>query len=264
MEDLDERHGINVIGLDLCAAAISDDIKVYVKDGWDEHCRHWTLLTGRSSTAKSPAMKEAMTPLQRIDNELRKASSSAISLWETFPKKPTGSGAELQLTQQNIPRPIYRAVILNDASPESIGDIAPDNPRGLFLHADELITLFGGMGRYSGSKGAEQGLYLASFNGIPYTVDRINRGHVFIPNLSIGMLGAITLDGVRKMVQENYETGMLARFIPVMMRPTQLTPGQHRSHGGAPRLSPVSRCAVQFGRTAIGPAGNPSRDEPPP
>ena len=61
----------------------------------------------------------------------------------------------------------------------------------LALIVDELAGLFGGFGRYSGQGGAERAAFLKAYDGGPEHIDRVKRGHVFVPNWSLVIAGNI-------------------------------------------------------------------------
>jgi hypothetical protein len=85
---------------------------------------------------------------------------------------------------------------------------------------DELSGLFGRMAKYSGARGpqAERADLLQSYNGGACVVDRVGRGTVFIPHLSISVLGGIQPEPMRKLADGGEDDGLLQRFIVVMLR----------------------------------------------
>ena len=80
-----------------------------------------------------------------------------------------------------------------DVTIEATQDILQDSPAGILYYSDELSGWFGSMDKYSGVRGSakDRAFWLESYNGGSYTVDRIQRGTVFVEHLSVSMLGGI-------------------------------------------------------------------------
>jgi hypothetical protein len=91
------------------------------------------------------------------------------------------------------------------------------NPRGLLVERDELMSLLHALGREENSEG--RGFYMSSWNGLEsYTSDRIGRGlNRHIPHATVSMFGgtqpARIAEFVRRITHEGRgDDGMLQRF----------------------------------------------------
>ena len=111
--------------------------------------------------------------------------------------------------------------MMMDTTIEAAQEILKDSPTGVLLDQDELSGWFGSMDKYSGARGAQKdrAFWLQSYNGGSYTVSRITRGNVFIPNLSVSILGGVQPDPIRKLADGGEDDGLLQRFIPIVLRP---------------------------------------------
>ena len=111
--------------------------------------------------------------------------------------------------------------MIMDTTIEAAQEILKDSPNGVLLDQDELSGWFGSMDKYSGARGAQKdrAFWLQAYNGGSYTVDRVTRGSVFIPNLSVSILGGIQPEPIRKLADGGEDDGLLQRFIPIMLRP---------------------------------------------
>ena len=140
--------------------------------------------------------------------------------------------------QKSSPAKQLRAKIMN-TTVEASQDILKDSPDGVLWYQDELSGWFGSMDKYSGARGAasDRAFWLQAYNGGPYTVDRVSRGTVFIPNLSVSILGCIQPEPIRKLADGGVDDGLLQRFIPIVLRPAV---------GG--RDEPSSRARVRLRR----------------
>ena len=171
--------------------------------GWKVRPRVWTLLNGRSSMKKSPPMKAVAEPLREKQAELQALYRLELN----------AAGDE-----NEKPHPPSRYIV-NDTSIEKLGEILLRNDgRGTLIIREELSGWIGSMEKYAHGRGAssDRGFYLEAYDGGSYHVDRINRGELFIPNISLSILGGIQ-PKVLAELKGLTSDGLLQRFIPVVM-----------------------------------------------
>lgn len=204
-------------------------------DTWKVVATLWALIISLPGSKKSPAMSEALRPLQLLDSHDRAVWRVARGRWEADVKlqKLTAEANEKQaknlaisdpnkarslLTQSHTPldEPKLRRRIVNDSTVEKLGEVLVDHPYGLLVYRDELHGLLSQMDK-AGQEGARS-FYLQGFDGNqPYSVDRIGRGSLHIPQVCISMLGSIQPglldDYVQKCLQGGIgNDGLLQRF----------------------------------------------------
>ena len=76
----------------------------------------------------------------------------------------------------------------NDSSYEKLGELLIDNPAGILVERDELVSLLKQLDRDDQS--VARGFYLSGWGGTqPYTFDRILRGHLHIDAVCLSVLG---------------------------------------------------------------------------
>lgn len=209
--------GLALSALAVCAAAMNDEIQVQVKQHdptWRESARLWVGLVGLPSTKKTPVMSAAMRPLRGIDREMASRNARAIAEWQRLDKR----------ARDTTPMPSQPRRVVEDATVEALQEVLKDSPHGVISMQDELSGWFGAMDKYSPGKGgaADRGFWLKSFNGGAYSVNRIARGAIFVPNLSVGLLGGIQPEPLRKLAGDSVDDGLIQRFIPVVLRPATL------------------------------------------
>jgi hypothetical protein len=208
-----DLSGIAASALAVCAAAIPDSNKLQVKrhtKSWRESARLWFALIGGPSVKKSPIIDAAVYPLQKIDAEYSKENSEALKTYNKLSPE--------EKKQTDAPK--SRRVFLQNATVEAVQEVLKDNHEGLLYHHDELAAFFGSMDKYNGGKGAsvDRAFFLTSYGGGSYTVDRISRGNIFIPNLSICVLGGIQPDVIRGIASECADDGLIQRFLPIVLQ----------------------------------------------
>jgi Protein of unknown function (DUF3987)/Primase C terminal 2 (PriCT-2) len=192
---------------------------------WWEHPRFWVLLVGDPSTKKTPGMNAATWPLEDHQKYVRDRNEAE---WDQY--LLTGGDA-------NAEKPKPPRFVAFDATIEKLGDILSRNPRGVLLKRDEVAGWIGAMEKYTSGRGAaaDRGFWLQCFDGGPFTVDRITRGELHIPNLSVSILGGIQPARLAE-IHGLTSDGLLQRFIPVMMGPSKFALDQAGDDGAYSQL----------------------------
>lgn len=209
--------GLAMAALTVCAASLPDSAKLRVKpgEGWAESARLWSALIGTPSAKKSPIINEAARPLKRIDAEMARANAVAMAAYRSLSKED----------RESTPPPAQPRLRLEDATVEAVGEVLKDSPDGLLILQDELSGWFGAMDKYSGGgKGAakDRGFWLTAFNGGDHCITRVSRGNVYIPNLSVCLLGGIQPEAIRAVAATSVDDGLLQRMCPILLQPASV------------------------------------------
>jgi hypothetical protein len=206
--------GIAAGALAVCAAAIPDKIQLKVKrydDGWKESARLWVTLVGPVSTMKSPIMSAVVKPLRRIDTDMARENARKMAEYKKLDAE--------ERKQEDVPK--QPRLMLQDTTMEAAQETLKDSPDGVLCFQDELSGWFGSMDKYSGGKGSakDRAFWLESYNGAPYSVNRVGRGTTFIDNLSVSILGGIQPEPIRALAEGSHDDGLLQRLVPIVLRP---------------------------------------------
>jgi Protein of unknown function (DUF3987) len=209
----------------VCGAAIPDRIRLQPKQhdqNWLEEARIWGALIGPVSGMKTPIINTVARPLRVIDMEMARSNQRAMADYNKLSK-------EEKRQTQVPPQP---QLVLQDTTIEAAQEVLKDSPDGVLCLRDELSGWFGSMDKYSSARGAatDRAFWLQSYNGGPYTVNRIGRGSAVIPNLSACILGGIQPEPIRKLAEDSADDGLLQRLIPVVLRPA--VAGRDERRGG--------------------------------
>jgi hypothetical protein len=187
------------------------------KDDWTVVPNLWGGVVGRPSIMlKTPALQEAMRPLDRLATEARDAHQAAIKDFEgeqeifkarkeaardlmkaaAKGKKNGDRPIDMAFAKNEFtnidepPEPTWRRYKTNDATIEKLGELLSDNPRGLLVFRDELIGLLSQWDR-DGREG-DRAFFLEAWNGTgSHETDRIGRGSIRIENACVSILGGI-------------------------------------------------------------------------
>jgi putative DNA primase/helicase len=180
------------------------------KDNWTVLPNVWGGIVAPPAAAKSPAIKAAFAPLQRLIAEaaaiyaresqnrearqaLREAKQNGIRKRMAMAIKDGQDTALLvdEFTEATSEEEVQeRRYVVNDGTTEKIGELLIANQNGLLAFRDELSGWFATLDRDGHEN--DRAFYLESWDGDHgYTVDRIGRGTQHIPALCLSVFGGI-------------------------------------------------------------------------
>lgn len=209
------------------------------RDDWQVFPNSWGAAVGRPATMKSPAISEALKPLDRLiftaqkEYEAKKAdhgirakvaelaSKRADGAIEKAVKDGNIEQATMLATQQAAeaiePPPVLQRYKVVNSSVEALGDTLIENPNGILAFRDELSSLLKSLDK-EGQEDA-RGFYLQGYDANQgYTFDRIGRGrNLHIPAVCIAMFGGIQPARLKEYIRHAVEggsgdDGLLQRF----------------------------------------------------
>lgn len=217
------------------AAVVGRKIGIRPKrqDDWFEVPNLWGAIIGRPGVMKSPALRESMRPLVKLEAREREQFEAAYEQWKRGQElhklkrdavkfnisKAIRKGEDVdpsKLASALEEEPKARRYVVNDCSVEALGEILQANPNGTLAYRDELIGLLKSLDK-EGNEGA-RGFFLSAWSGTDsYTFDRIGRGlNMRIEACCLSLLGSIqpaVIGGyLRQTVATGGGDGLLSRF----------------------------------------------------
>lgn len=208
------------VGVDPAAAAMAalttlsgaldqrTTLKMKRTGDWTVRPRLWVMLVGDPSAKKTPIISACIRPLRFQEAKHVAAYQRDLARWKGMDKDERGD---------EPPRPVR--YIFNDITTEKVGEVLSRQDRGALVEHDELSGWIGAMDRYSGGKGAgaDRSFWAQAYNGGPKTIDRLQRGEVYVQNLCVAFLAGMQPDRLPEVASLTTD-GLLQRFVPVMMR----------------------------------------------
>ncbi|WP_375674024.1 YfjI family protein [Bartonella sp. AA18HLJMS] len=230
---------IAVAALCALAAVIGNGVRIAPKqyDDWIVVPNLWGALIGQSSTYKTPAMKAALAPITCLQKEWykdwlkHKEKQEIEERLETLDKREKERQANKAirkgecetarallyetLSKDNAHDDDVSRFIVNDVTVEKLGELLKENPRGLLMVRDELSGFLANLERREYQ--TDRAFYLTAFNGDDqFTYDRIERGTIFIPYVTLSMIGGIQPSRIIPLIQAIHrginDDGLLQRF----------------------------------------------------
>lgn len=170
--------------------------------GWVEVPNLWGAVVGRPGVMKSPALDQVLAPVRKLEAAAQAAFASKLAkheidrmIYEATKKQleaqiKKGGGVSISQLPVEPQKPEPPRHLLNDATYQKLGQVLSGNPHGVLVFQDELSGLLVRLDE----KGQEaaRAFYLEAWNGKQsYTFDRVERGTIHIPRLSISLLGGL-------------------------------------------------------------------------
>jgi putative DNA primase/helicase len=141
------------------------------------------------------------------------------------------SGLEAELTAKRAELKAVttteRRFHTNDVTVEKLGELLRDNPRGMLVLRDELAGWLRALDK-SGREGDRE-FFLEGWNGTgSYTVDRIGRGTIHIPSLTLSLFGGIQPGKLQALIASavhgGFEDDGLLQRLQLAVWPDRLPP----------------------------------------
>jgi putative DNA primase/helicase len=182
------------------------------KDDWTIVPNLWGAVVGRPGLLKTPALDEALKPLNRLVAETQKEYARARAEFAALKDERDARGkvlsAELRSTLKGTGErdkdailadlqglrtqgePQERRLLTNDTTVEKLGELLAVNPNGILVFRDELTGWLRTLDR-EGHEG-DRSFYLEAWSGTgSFTYDRIGRGTIHIEAACVSVLGSI-------------------------------------------------------------------------
>lgn len=209
-------------------------IRPQSQSDWTVIVNMWSILVGRPGVLKTPAMIQSLSHISQLSakaNEsyqlLIKDHSLSVKISkfkadenEKAARKAYAKDANIDLSKllidEYIVAPEMRRFITNDSTAAALGELLRQNPNGILVFRDELISLLKSLDREDNIEA--RGFYLTGWNGdCSYTFDRIGRGmNLHIPGVCLSILGSTQpgriAEYVRSTIRGGADDGLLQRF----------------------------------------------------
>lgn len=167
-------------------------IRPKAADNWTERANLWGLVIGRPGVMKSPAALAVLAPLKRLEDQRGEAYKARHAEYERLQQEVSMRLAAGQAQARAILAkdrnadiaelldvdtpvvPIRKRLMANNGTLEAIGELLRQNPNGILVFRDELVSLLKNLDQ--DDQAAARGFYLQGWSGGRYVFDRIGRG----------------------------------------------------------------------------------------
>lgn len=193
---------------------------------WMTGGNFWGFTCASPGRMKSETVARGLAPLKALEKDLSARHKVKRDQYEVDKvryevelaefKKLVKSGATGVVVPQPPEEPKPERLIAVDATVAKLGEICAASPHGVLIERDEITGLLAQLGAV-GHEGDRE-FYLTGWNGgTNYKVDRIGRGSLDIPRLTLSMYGGIQPGKLNDYVRQTTKggagaDGLLARF----------------------------------------------------
>jgi hypothetical protein len=200
-----------------CSASISDAwaIKPKQHDRWTQQPRIWSCVVKDVGARGTDMIHSAFWPLRERDRNLFADWKRDHAAWQ---QREAGR----KKSDPSDPEPQCRRLTTQDATIEATCQILAegDDHAKLVVLCDELVGFFGSFSRYNPSGASARAHWLQSYDGGPHHIDRIKRGHIYVPNWSVVVAGNIQPRRLSGMAKDLTDDGLFQRFVTIHAKPS--------------------------------------------
>lgn len=209
-------------------------IRPQARTDWTERGNLWALIVGRPGVMKSPAMAQALAPVQRLEARAAEAYRMAIDgftqakalrdlradVGRTAARSALRKNAHADVSDLLKPdagddEPVRQRYVVTDTSYEKLGVLFAENPGGVLFVREEMRGLFMNLAREDSA--TARAFYLQAWSGGSYHFDRIERGSITIPDVRLSMIGGIQPGPLSDLMLQARrgaaDDGMIERFL---------------------------------------------------
>jgi hypothetical protein len=227
---------IGITAICVLGSTLGRKIKVRPKqhDDWSVTANFWAAIVGNPGGKKSPSIEQVLKPTLRrfealanknfadaktdFDNKMRvfklmddeaekKARKSKIGLRQAY---------EAERPMDKPEPPVQARYLTSESTYEKLALIMKDNPNGVTLHRDELISLFRNLDQEEQCNA--RAFHMTAWNGDDaVTIDRVIRGTDYVEHACLSINGSTQPDKLVPYVRDIHKgkgggDGFLQRF----------------------------------------------------
>jgi hypothetical protein len=202
-----------------CSSLCSDKWRIKSKrhdKDYLEQARLWVCVVKDVGSRGTAMIRSAFWPIRRIEEQFRQEFQREMAAWaEAQGDKKKGG--------QDSSKPVQKRLTTQDATVEAAGELLKDGDKysKITVLCDELSGFLGGFNRYD-KGGAARAAWLESYDGGPRMIDRIIRGHSFIPNWSAVFAGNIQPRRLAQLGKSLIDDGLFQRFMTIHTKPADV------------------------------------------
>ena len=180
-------------------------------DNWTCVTNFWGMVIGPPGVLKSPAMEEVLKPMRRLEAEARRNFAAEMELYKAALERWEDEKTEARKNDRPTPEkpvePTAKRYLSSDTTYEKLGVILGENPNGILVFRDELISLLLDLDKEE--KCNARSFFMSAWNGDSgYTFDRIIRGTCHIEHACVSLMGAATPSRISRYIANVEKTGM--------------------------------------------------------
>lgn len=232
------------------STSLGGRVRIHVKDGWeDENVCLYLLGLADSSARKTPALDAASAPLRERIGELREELRAGVEENDQLIRiaeqemaaversvaqgkaEKADAHAVLDTLRDLREKPALPKALVGDVTLEALGKVMGENGGRMGLLESEAGFFKACAGLYGNGR-ADITLVLKAYSGTGHEIDRVGRGHTWMPQTALTLALIIQPGVVEHLEKDNPEfksSGFLNRFLYAL--PSPMPPGSFDTPG---------------------------------
>lgn len=203
-----EFYGLNV--LVAMGALVGVGYKIKIDYGMEHTPLMYGVLVGDSSAGKGRSMAAIFRSVEQIEKNYDDQHAVAMEKYRhnVFQIKMTDAKEPVP------PPPTAKELIMDDFTPEKLVEVMSNNPRGLVVIAEEILSWINNMNAYK--QGSEEQFWIKNWDAAFAKISRkgIAGGKIFIKKTNTSVVGGIQPGVLHEMLQQGRTmTGFSARLL---------------------------------------------------
>ncbi len=146
-----------VVSLASAGAAIGSSRGASLKHGWVEYPSVYSCVVAAPGEAKTPVQSHILSPMYDIQREVCASWDLRRDMLPPWEQKKMAPPQEFFTT---------------NTTTEALVDRMSNNPRGLMIASDEILSWVNGMNQYRGGQGNDLQFFLSGWSGAMHKADR--------------------------------------------------------------------------------------------
>lgn len=208
--------------LAVISTMIGNQAKIQVTSEWFENCMMYAAFIGTPGVRKTPALKKAMMPLDRIqknlDRDFEQKEQNYLQELAKYDMELNEFQRDLKkakVTVEDVPSepqmPSRKQIKVNDITVETVVEMMADN--SLLMERDEFVGWIKSMNQYKGGSGGERQAYLEFWNGNRVDVNRKGGRHISVESPFVSIVGGIQPARLTEVLSDNIDDGFVERIL---------------------------------------------------
>lgn len=199
--------------LSAIATAVGNSCQIRIKGEWKTSPMLYMILIGRPGLGKTPPLGYIYSPINERDDEM---FEKYVKEWDSYQQTLASSKKKHSDDEEteHIKQPHLVTTVISDFTPEAMLSIHQDNPRGIVLMVDEILSMFNSVKRYNAKNNLIEDL-LSAYSGQPLKIIRKTQLRpILIKKPCINVIGSIQTDVLDEIFcPEFMANGLLDRFL---------------------------------------------------
>ena len=173
--------------LTVFAAAMGNTWSARFMTGWVSRPIIYMVLVGPPSCGKTPPLRQAITPLLKLDESYDRVYTKEIRQYRKW-ERLTAKQRKQQSMPEEMEMPQRKCHVVVNSTIEALISAMRDNPRGVLIYNDEIDSLLSNFNRYNGS---DESYFLSLFSGTPFKYTRkSNNEYIFLSQPYCSIIGS--------------------------------------------------------------------------